>query len=207
MSDWKLISRKDSLNALFGHSDIPKPQLAVFYENAHREIYGCRVFVGEGKYIKFIHMSDDLKCLGINDRDYAYSIIKILGSWLKRKNLTHVPINTFCGDWCLNKFLSIHRSETVAINTVYEDREQELLHSELTIARYYISKNLSGVLRFGDAVNDIRGLLSKSWIALYEQKNIPNKFRYMAVDILADEFCIGIAKDYNDIIGKLRCRA
>jgi hypothetical protein len=194
--------KKDSRN---NSHQTDKPSLAVFYEKAHKNIYDCTTYVHNNKYSIFHVFSDDLRELKVGEREYAYTIVKLLRDWLSEKNLKVVPINVFCGDWCLRRYLKIKNSETVTITN--NDKEEELLHSELTIARYYISKNLESVLRFGDAVKDIEKLLSKRWLEMYRTKTFTNKFKYKALDIISEEFGFDCMKDYNDIIGKLRCRS
>jgi hypothetical protein len=194
--------KKDSKNLSYKTS--LKPSLSILYEKAHRELYGMKVFVSESKYKCFEECSMELRKRNMDEKKYAYAIARLLEEWLKKRNLKTIPVNMFCGDWCIERYAKISGSETVDIGK--ENKDEELLHSELLIARYYISKNLGDdVIKFKDAVEDLHLMLSPKWLELYKSNSSRNKFVSKAVDILSEEFSVGISRDYNDIVGKLRC--
>jgi hypothetical protein len=181
-----------------------KPSLSILYEKVHREIYRMKVFVHEDKYSCFVTCSAELRKRHMDEQKYAYAIARLLEEWLKTKNLKMIPINMFCGNWCIERYAQINNSESVDIGK--ENEDEEILHSELLVARYYISKNLGDdVLKFKEAVEDIQLMLSPKWLKIYKSNSSRNKFILKAVDILSEEFSVGISRDYNDIVGKLRC--
>ena len=182
-----------------------RPSLVRYYEEAHRELLGKRIFIHPSKFPIFLTFSDDLRELGATNREYAFTVVKILKTWLKEKKLACVPINVFCGDWALGRFLKVFESESVEIKE--EDPMEALLQSELMVARYYVSKNSSGeCIRLRDAVKDLLPLLNKRWLELYSSNSRSDKFIFKAVEILAKEFAVKDALNYSDIIRKLSCK-
>ena len=180
-----------------------KPNLAVMYENAHRKILKASVWVPEKDFGDFLVMSDDLREFGISERDYSYGVVTLLKSWLKGKSYLHrIPTNVFCGTWALERFLKVHNSEYVKVEQ--EDKTAEiLLHDELIFARYYISKNIHGVVRRSAVIKDLGGMLSNLW------KNTPEDDRPVmkVLDILYEEFVLKKQPlSYDDITKELRCR-
>jgi hypothetical protein len=180
-----------------------KPNLAVLFEKAQYEILCVRFYIVSSKWSIFSVFADDLREKQIDEKSYTYTIVQLLKSWLVTKKFKSIPINVFCGDWALNRYLKVCNSETVTIHK--DDNSDELLYSEMMVAKYYISKNLDGVFKYKDAVTELEKLLSVAWLRLYEENLITDKFRYIAVDRLAEEYGVGFCKSYNDIIGKLLC--
>ena len=181
-----------------------KPSLAVQYEKVHMDIYGIKMFAPKSKYPVFSAFSSKLRENGMDEKKYSYAIARLLEEWLKTRNLKFIPISMFCGNWCFERYAKINNSETVDIGK--ENEDDEILYSEVLVARYYINKNLGDtVFRMRDAVAELEPLLSKKWLSNYRNNVKMSKFMLKAVDILSDEFNVSSSKDYVDIIRKLRC--
>jgi len=179
-----------------------KPALASYYESAHMQILGKKCFIRPEEYPIFETFMDDLRELNIGYRDYAQSIVKLLERWLISKKFYRIPINVFCGDWALSKFRSIENSDYVSITDVDEDIKTEILQSELLIARAYIEGNLEDVCRMTEIVKDLKPLLSKKWLECQKSERPVDE----VIKILCKDYGIKPVTDYNELIGRLRCR-
>jgi len=174
-------------------SDVPI--LVGYYQKASDNVFGNSPFVHQKSFKRFTFMEDKLRSLSIAPRDYADTVTAVLKKWALDKNLDHVPVHIFVSDYALNKYIKIAASESV--NVVDEDGEIILLN-ELLVLRTYIHRNLTeGVVRFGDVVNDIRSIVSKDWLTVYEQKTRPTA---KALEILSEEFGAKYANSVNDIL-------
>lgn len=181
---------------------LDKPALAVCYESAHKQILGKRCFIRENEYGKFETFMDDLRDLGIGCHDYAYVVVTLLEKWLETKGFYRVPTNVFCGDWALKKYQAIDASDYVSVKDPDEEKNFEILQSELLVARTYVESNIKDVKRMQDIVKELRPLLSKLWIELPKEDRPAGE----VVEMLCKEYGIGLVKDYNAIIRRLQCR-
>ena len=179
-----------------------KSQLETFYRAAHRDIFGHDMRVKDDNHSSFTVMEDDLRSLGIAPKDYAYTVVTMLKRWALDKHMNFIPINTFCSDWVLKKARKILESST--INIVSNDNEDVLIHAELTVARAYLDRNKDDdVVRLGDVVDDIKSLLPKEWLDLYNNRR--KRPTGKVLDMLINE--LGISQpvsNYADIADILR---
>jgi hypothetical protein len=179
-----------------------KPALASYYESAHMQVLGKKCFIRPEEYAMFETFMDDLRELNIGYRDYAQTVVKLLEKWLEKKKFYRVPINVFCGDWALSKFRSIENSEYVSVADTDEDAKTEILQSELLVARAYVDGNLKDVCRMTEIIKDLKPLLSKKWLECSKSERPIDE----VVEILCKEYGIKPVADYNELIGRLRCR-
>jgi hypothetical protein len=145
---------------------------------------------------------DDLRELNIGYHDYAQTVVKLLEKWLEKKKFYRIPVSVFCGDWALTKFKNIENSEFVSVTDTDEDTKTEILQSELLVARAYIDGNLTNVWRMTDVVKDLKPLLSHKWFSCPKDERPVDE----VVEMLCKDYGIKSVKDYNEIIGRLRCR-
>lgn len=182
-----------------------RPALAYHYTAAVEKLTGESIFIHPKLYPKFAVLEDDLRELGIPPRDYAYGVIKMLTPWAKMYGMRTVPAATFCSDWALNKFVKVFNTHTVQMLPQEVVDHDELLQSELTVARMYIERNLASgtVVRLMDVVDDIKPVLSSKWLDVYEAGD--KRPVTEALDILMDEYRVrGVVANYSDIVDCLR---
>ena len=191
------MSRKDLTGKLSG-----EPQLAFYHRIAVKNIFGVTIRIPAKVYNRYVAFDKQLQKAGINPADYAYEICVILRSWVKRKGLQSVPINTFVGDWALTKYMKVYDSETVTIDRPKQDEQFELLHYELLVARSYIEANLIEYKKLRDVVIELKPILSKEWLKKYENED-RTILEIHALDILEDEYLVKYPTSYVEIIRKL----
>lgn len=177
------------------------PALARYYISATKKTYGVLPIIKFNKWPIFQVFEDDLRELHVPLSDYAYSTTEMLKKWVYDHKLSHLPIRVFTGDWALNKFLKVWKSESVEIVTTSND--DELLHSELMVAKLYLAESTRGYVRLSTVVDSCRPLLSLAWCEMYDSKDKRrNKFIIKAIDIICEEADITIPiTTYIDLIG------
>jgi len=185
--------------------DNTMPALASAYINASLHVYGIKVTVVKSKWSRFAVFEDDLRELHIPIRDYAFTVSTILKAWCVSHKFGCVPVNVFTGDWALVRFLKVWQSKTVTIDR--PSNYDELLYSELLVARMYIATLLIRYVRLSFVVEDIKAMLTSDWYHMYVSKDKRrSKFISMAIPILCEEFGVIFHDDittYNDIVRKL----
>ena len=193
-------------------SSLTRPMLVDHYINAHRNILNKPVFVNKKLFGKFGVFEDDLRDMHINTREYAYTVIKMLKSWMVDKHLNIIPINVFCGDWALAKYVKVKESESVVINTKEEDSFTVMLYSELLVARTYVSDVISRdyVIDIGDyesVVIELTPMLSTEWLRAYQSDLSGHaKVCKAACEIICNEYGIPRVGSYESIILRLRAK-
>jgi DNA-directed RNA polymerase subunit N (RpoN/RPB10) len=176
------------------------PQLARDYVDTTNILFGLRVFVAKKDYALFRVMSDDLRDKHIDELDYTTTVLPLLKGWAKFRGLSYVPVKVFCGNYALNKFVTYRKKFPSSImSTVAEDVDNEVLYSELSVARYCVVNGLEIEI----AVAELKPLLSRHWLRRYEEDKRPIA---EAMEILVDEFCAPNARNYDDITRTLICR-
>jgi len=171
-----------------------EPQLVGFYRSANKQTFGVLVRVPSRHYKRFKEFEHVLQDMNISCREYAYATVKMLESWVHKKGLSYVPVNTFTGTWLLTRYLRTVNSETVSID-VTNDKDDMLLYSELQVARMYIYHG--GTRRMSDVVNDLRPLLHDEWLDAYARGS--GRPIAQALEMLSNEFGIH-ASSYADIV-------
>lgn len=178
------------------------PALRRYYIAAHARIFGKDLYVHPKHNGRFLVFEDELRELGFSAREYAYTIVTLLKKWAISKGFNKVPINAFTGDWALDKFKRVAGSKYVDISNV--DTDYDLYWSELTVARSYIHENVhNGVaVKLRDVVDELKPLLSEHWLRRYYNggQRPVNK----VLDDLCEEYDITFARNYADIVSKLR---
>jgi hypothetical protein len=181
-----------------------EPQLYTLYANAHKKIFGKPVHLPKKSWSLFAVFEDDLRNAGYDSKDYAYTIVKSLQKWAKDKNLGFIPASVFCGKWALERYVKIHESESVKIQTVEEDSFAILLYSELLAARSYIADRLSGKdVRFSQSVTSIQPMLNKDWLQMYHKQPICEVRRHLvheSLTTLCKEYGIQQARSYSELV-------
>lgn len=187
------MSKKDSHTVL---SDLA-PQLVLHYQNSMKEFYGVRPQIGKKYWDRFNVVESNLRKLGVSSKDYARTVAKMLRYWVdSRDGFKFIPVNVFLGQWAFGKFKVVHEMDYVELQ---DDEEDELLHSELLIARYYIQSNIDGdYKRMSKCVDEMKSLLSDSWLEIYSS----NGWRPIeeTLYLMQAEFGMSNAKSYNNII-------
>jgi len=177
------------------------PQLVFHYTRATKKIYNKDVWVPTLEFPKFRVLEDDLREMEASSKDYAYTVLEILKTWVRNHHLSYVPVNVFCGDFAFNKFKKVYNSETVRIE---ETSEAELEHSERMVAEMYISK-MNFLASVSDIVNELEPLLSKKWLNLYRSGRYRKCFGKV-LDDLCQEYGIDYARDYPALVGEIAKR-
>ena len=146
------------------------PQLVDHYKSAQYEVFQCHTHVPATRFSAFEVKEDDLHDAGIDLQDFALTVTVALETWVHSKSLHCVPTPVFLGPWAQSKYIKIHESETVIMLRPKEVDRISLLHSERLVALTYIDLNqgVSVPVPFSHAVDAIRSILSKEWLALYE---------------------------------------
>jgi len=176
------------------------PQAVFHYQTATKKIYGKNVWVPTLEFPRFRVLEDDLREIGASSKDYAYTVLEVLRAWTEEHHMDHVPTRMFCGKFAMKKFLKVWKSETVSIEDTSAD---ELKHDERLVAELYLSGRLKSMnVTLDNAVSDIRPLLSKKWLEMYDNK----KYRPClgdVIDELCAEFGISYARDYDDLATRI----
>lgn len=197
-------TRRKALKSGFSESTT-EPQLALHYSNAHKAIFGKKLFVNKKMWGKFRVFEDDLRERGIKPMDYAYTMVRVLKNWAQDKGMDFVPIPTFLSDWVMDRYMKILTSESVTINKPREVDEAAMLHSELLVGRTYIVENTHNVVRLAQVVASLRPFLSYDWLALYDRGDPRRKLLEEALPILCQEFTVKARNVtcYPDIVDAL----
>jgi len=188
---------KDSEKKLSG-----KPQLVAYYTLSMEDVYGVYSRVARKLYDRFFSKEKELIDKGVTPKDYAYGVAIMLEKWVKDKGFSSVPVNVFLGSWAWNKFMKVHDSVSVRIDNVTSDEDVGLLWSELLVARTYIQSSLVDNTRLSDVVEDLRPLLSESWLELYE-KDDRMRLETLALMQLENEYMVKCPNSYSDIVTAL----
>lgn len=176
-----------------------KPQLAIHYERASEGLYGEPVYVTPDKYDLFAKAEARLRKEGIYPKDYAHKITNGFQSWIDKNNWDYLPINVFCGDYAINVYIKHYGNDHYVHSPDTDIDEGVLLDEELKIARYYIqNNNEEGFKTFGQAVKELKPVLSKQWLDLY-QGNKRAKLISRALDMLSEENGRHIS-NYDDLV-------
>ena len=182
-----------------------QPTLVRYYIDATNKTYTMHLYVHKRNWSRFMVFEDDLRDLHVPSRDYAYTTSKLLQRWCAAHKFGFVPMNVFLGDWALSKFMKVWQSDTVNIETA--PSQDDILHSELMVARMYIHESTAHYVRMMDVVNNCRKLLSPAWYELYITKDAArNKFINRVLEMLCEEYNIpsnAYITTYSDIIEKL----
>jgi hypothetical protein len=178
-----------------------RSQLITHYRSAAKKVFGKEPYVHPKHISKFLVFEDDLRERGIGTYDYATTVVAMLEPWARKRNINYIPVNLFLGQYALDRYMSIANSDTVTISI--GDDKDEILYNELMVARLYIQKNLQDVRRLGDIVSDLRPILSKAWLDIYES----GKARPVteALDVLCAEYGVS-GNSYNDIVDAINDR-
>ena len=147
-------------------------QLALLYERYHRKIFdNSRIRVYKKLIPSFLEFEKVLRNEGIAYKDYTETVLKLLKKWAEDKGMDFVPIPTFLSTFALGRYLSIVDSQTVEVTD--DDILIELSHSEMLVGRAYINNYvvMRGSYKFKDAVEELRPILSLSWLKLYDSGN------------------------------------
>lgn len=175
-----------------------KPQTAIFYERATKQTYRKTVIVPKKLYQQFLTLESKLHSRWIYPKDYAYGVVDRLSWWVKKRGLSYLPINTFCGEWALTYYDSSIGNRVYQEQTSEEERHSLLVHQELTLVRLYAEEIKAGnTLRFSDMIEDMRRILDKDWLKLYDTRKRAS-LQIDVLDILSDETGQYI-KSYDEI--------
>jgi hypothetical protein len=181
-----------------------EPQLYTLYANAHKKVFNKPVHLPKKSWSLFSVFEDDLRNAGYDSKDYAYTIVKSLQKWAADKHLTFIPPAVFCGRWAFDRYVKIHDSKSVKIQTVEEDSFATLLYSELLAARSYIADRLSGKdVRFSQSVTSIQPMLDKDWLQMYHKQpvcEIRRRLIHESLTTLCREYGIQRARSYSDLV-------
>ena len=130
-----------------------RSQLIIHYRSAAKKVFGKEPYVHPKNISKFLVFEDDLRERGIGTYDYATTVVAMLEPWARKRSISYIPVNLFLGQYALDRYMSIANSDTVNISI--SDDKDEILHSEILVARLYVHENLHGVKRLGDVVSDL----------------------------------------------------
>lgn len=155
-------------------------------------------FVPNKHNSRFSVFEDDLRDLGIDSRDYAFTVVKMLKSWAADKGFYTVPINVFTGDWALELYRTVNGSQQVKI---LDNEVDAVLECEVLVGRKYIQDNLTGFTRMRDVVSEIANMLAPEWIELYWSGGV--RPTQDALDRLSEEYGVPVAYSYTELLDKL----
>jgi hypothetical protein len=177
------------------HEDYP--QLVSFYISATKKVFGHGIRVSERNYSMFRVLEDDLRDIGADSREYAYTVMTMLKTWAKEHNMNFVPVKVFCGEFAYKKFLKVWKSETVVI----EDSDDfKLLYAERMVAEAFITDNMAGANRtFEQEVEDLRPMLSKEWLEMFDSGKY-RKYTGEIIDELCRKYKVVYARDYSTLL-------
>jgi hypothetical protein len=172
------------------------PDLAYYYLNAIEEVFGTRCHIGKNDYATFLVLQDDLHDLGIKNRDYAYTVVRMLRQWALYHKMKFVPMRTFCGDWALRRYNKVFNSATV---TIMDHRAGELLNCELLVARMWLQHKVNHEPdKFDDVIDQLKPFLTDEWLEGYGNGHRAGLVEE-AVEILRSEYRLHDAWSYDDI--------
>lgn len=174
------------------------PELVVHYKSATKDIYGINADVAKYTYEKFEERSEYLRMERVPLRLFAYGVLTLLQDWVAKKKFRQLPTNVFLGEWALKKFNNVEKSKWVDFH-FSEDGKDAILHSELQVARYYIETASKKFVRFMDCVEDIRPLLHKDWLHMYDAGESRIWLISEAMVILEQEYGVR-AQRYTDFV-------
>jgi len=192
------MSAKDSRQDSYNTSSL----LVDHYRNASHRFLGVKPYVPKKLFPLFAVFEDDLRELSIPSRDYAYTVIKLLAKFVKDKGWKSLPVKLFLSDYGIKRYKSVASTSFVVIDTDVDD--DRLFQDEMQVARLFIYMNITSegdFIRLGTVVEQLRPLLSKEWLEMYEGKSK----RPDVVDNVAEEFGIrGNMTSYLDIVEAIR---
>lgn len=184
------------------------PQIYEHYASAHKKVFHKSVYLPRKSWSTFAVFEDDLRNLGYDSKDYAYTIIKSLQNWAKSKALTFIPAGVFCGKWALERYKKIHDSKTVQIQTTEADAYTELLYSELMAARKYVSDKLAGLdIPFGYSVKSVAPMLSDAWLDMYRNHPVCEvrcKLIHEALTTICAEYGVPKTTSYSAAVAAIK---
>ena len=107
----------------------------------------------------------------LNRTETTFLLMHEFRKWAEDKGMDFVPIPTFLSAFALGRYLSVVDSQTVEVTD--DDILIELSHSEMLVGRAYINNYvvMRGSYKFKDAVEELRPILSLSWLKLYDSGN------------------------------------
>ena len=175
-----------------------KPQLARQYERACKKVYNKNIYVVEARYRTFEKTEIELRKRRIFPKDYALGISEKLREWVAKQGWSYVPMNVFCSRWAMDMFEEEISNKSYEETPEEEVDEGELLHEELTVARYYIEENTKRIKAFRKAVEELSPGLSDEWLSRYQERK-RGSLRSQALDVLSEEHGKYIRK-YDDLI-------
>lgn len=182
-------------------SDI-RPSSWQEYVDAHRRVFGRPVMPKKDVYIQaFFELDVQLLEMGVSSKEYAITVVTMLERWARAKGWRSIPVNVFCGKMAMERFLQVQQSKYVRIRP--DKEEDELFHSELVAARYFVHKNIQNgtLVRFGDAVEEIAPMLSERWLKLYKGEGEGRRPVPEVLEILEKEYNLtSPATSYWDIV-------
>jgi len=151
-----------------------KPQLVTHYENATWKVFHYKFIVHKTYYSKFAVTEDDLRQMGIDPREYSYTVASLLKRWCETKKFDHIPINVFLGPWAMKKYLKVVNQRSVVIQEPDVIDKVELMYNEQLFANSFIYRNTHSInyVREMDIVADLKPFLSQSWLDMYHQDEI-----------------------------------
>ena len=173
-----------------------KPQLAIHYEAACRDVYKVKYFVVEKKYHRFADAEAILREEGIFPKKYAYGVCEHLSNWVKNKGWRSLPPDVFCGGWAIGEYIRNNPVREFLGTPPEVVDKAALLYDELRVARYYIAKG--GDISIRNAVTELESVLSDQWLDMFRTR-MRGRLRSQALDILSEEYGI-YASSYDDII-------
>lgn len=176
------------------------PQLASYYMAAHKEVLDVHVKVGNKHHGRFRVFEDELREHDISAREYAYTVVRLLAKWLKRKGLRSIPVNTFTGDFAFNKYIRVAGSKYVSISNT--DVDAAVYWSERMVVNVWIHTCLDEgrTPSFRSIVQELRPMLSIHWLARYANGGT------RPIDKVLDEFCEEygvVAHSYTGLVDKV----
>lgn len=194
--------KKDSKLSLLSKG---KPQLAVHYEYAQKQIFNYTCMIAKSFYLKFGVHESSLHDVGVDTLEFAYTVTAVLENWARYKKLDYVPVRIFLSDWALGKYIKIRDSISVSIMTPTQNINAELVYAEEVAAIHFIDGNLRGNATMFSVVEELKSLLSPEWLELYTNGD-RNELR----DIVLTRLCKtygkprGNMKTYIDLVRALR---
>lgn len=171
-----------------------EPQLARFYRVSQAKAFFNTPRVHQNSWARFQKFEKELHEDNIPPRDYAYIVTELLRKWVHTNGFKYIPYKTFTGPWALERYKAVSNSQTVTVAYGMEVDEEELLYTELLVARTYIYKNAieRRVVRFSKVVEDMWELLNPDWVDIYDRGG--KRPIAKALEILSEE----LGRDFDN---------
>lgn len=161
------------------------PGLAYYYIDAQKDVFQASVWVPQKDFNRFRTMESKLHAAGVSVKDYAYTVTRLSKDSVQSKNLGHTPISMFLGLWLFGKYEKILNSQSVSTIPDEVVADAELIDSESKVAYRFIESNMGSACEFDTCVYDLKKLLSKRWLELYDS----DSSRVGLVDETLDRLC------------------